>query len=104
MSKATQDSKNTETVTLDYPIKRDNEEIISVIVRKPLSGELRGLSLVDLLNMEVNALTKVLPRITQPSITEPEIRKLDPADLVQLGGAVSGFLVTKAAKEAFQPS
>lgn len=99
---APQQSPNQATVTLDEPIVRTNQTISELTLRKPMSGELRGVALVDLLNLEVNALRKVLPRITTPLITDVEVGRLDPADLVELGSTVAGFLVRKSVKaEAF---
>lgn len=82
-------------ITLDTPIQRGDTTITDVQLRKPQSGELRGLNLADVLQMDVNALTKLLPRITTPSLTEAEVCNLDPADLLQLGSKVTGFLMTK---------
>lgn len=86
-------------ITLDTPIKRGESEIKDISVRKPNSGELRGVSLTDLLQMEVTALHKVLPRITEPALTDVEVSGLDPADLFQLGTAVTSFLLPKAMKQ-----
>ena len=72
----------------------------TVTLRKPMSGELRGVTLVDLVQMDVLALRKVLPRISTPSLTDHEIGTMDPADLMACGVAVSGFLLQKSAKEA----
>ncbi len=88
----------TETVQLDAPLKRGEQQISEIQLRKPAAGELRGVALTELLQMDVGALTKVLPRITQPALTEPEVARLDPADLVQLGSVVTGFLLPKRAK------
>lgn len=92
------------TITLDTPIKRGDQSITSVTLRKPSSGELRGLNLTDLLQMDVNSLKKVLPRITSPILTEQDIDSLDPADLVDLGSSVALFLVKKANQEQPSPS
>lgn len=92
------------TITLDQPIKRGESEITSVELRRPASGELRGLNLTDLLQMDVAALQRVLPRITTPTLTEAEVSALDPADLLQLGSTVAGFLLPKAAKQAASPT
>ncbi|WP_313473941.1 phage tail assembly protein [Stutzerimonas kunmingensis] len=89
---------NEETVALDGPIVRGNQTISSLAIRKPMAGELRGVSLVDLMQMDVLALRKVLPRITMPALTDVEIGRMDPADLVQCGVAVSSFLLQKSAK------
>lgn len=93
-----------DAITLDEPLKRGEQTITSVTVRKPASGELRGVALSDLLNLEVNALIKVLPRVTSPSLTEQEVARLDPADLVQLGSKVAGFLLPKSVKAEASPT
>jgi hypothetical protein len=83
-------------VKLDTPLTRGNQVISKVGVRKPRSGELRGVSLVALLQMDVVALQTVLPRITVPTLTKPEVSALEPSDLLQLGTEVSNFLLPKA--------
>lgn len=87
----------TETVTLDCPIVRGDTSITEVSLRKPNAGTLRGTALQDLVTLDVNALAKVLPRITTPTLTEHDVYQLDPADLVQLGTTFLGFLAPKAA-------
>jgi hypothetical protein len=92
----TQDDPN--TLTLDTPLVRGNQTIEKITLRKPKSGELRGVSLSDLVSLDVVALSKVLPRISSPTLTEADIANIDPADLVQLGGMFAGFLMPKAVK------
>jgi hypothetical protein len=89
----------TTTVTLDQPIQRGSQEITQVELRKPSAGELRGVSLFDLVRMDVAAAQSVLPRITIPPLTRHEIDALDPADLFQLSAEVASFLSPKAAKQ-----
>ena len=86
------------TVTLDTPIKRGNTTIDTITLRKPASGELRGVQLVELLNMDVATLIKILPRISSPGITAPEAAGMDPADLLACGSKISGFLLQKSVK------
>lgn len=94
---------NTVDIDLDQPIKRGEQTISRIQVRKPGSGELRGCSLMDLMRMDVTALHTVLPRITTPTLTQHDVSRLDPADLTQLGTVVTNFLLPKAAKaEEFQ--
>lgn len=85
------------TITLDTPIKRGETEITSISLRKPAAGELRGLNLTDLLQMDVIAVTRVLPRISDPTLTEAEVSALDPADFTVLASEVAGFLLPKSA-------
>ncbi|RQP29570.1 phage tail assembly protein [Burkholderia ubonensis] len=86
------------THTLDTPLVRGDQTIATITLRKPKSGELRGVSLSDLVSLDVAALSKVLPRISSPTLTEADVANIDPADLVQLGGIFAGFLMPKAVK------
>jgi len=49
-------------------------------------------SLAALAQSDVDALIKVLPRMTFPSLTEHEVSRLDVSDLISLAGKVVGFL------------
>ena len=86
------------TVTLDAPIQRGDEQITRVTLRRPRSGELRGLRLSELLNSDVDALLALLPRITRPTLVAHELAALDPADLTQMAGEVASFLLPKGAR------
>lgn len=92
------DNPNLKTVDLDEHIKRGNTVIESIDIRKPSAGELRGVSLMDVAQMDVSALRKVLPRITSPSLTDAEIGNLSLSDIMQCGVIVAGFLLTKQQK------
>lgn len=89
---------NPHVVTLDAPIKRGDTLIESVTLIKPNAGTLRGVSLAALAGSEVDALIKVLPRMTYPSLTESEVNALELSDLVELAGKVIGFLSPSAAR------
>ncbi|EPH0095053.1 phage tail assembly protein [Pluralibacter gergoviae] len=86
------------TVTLETPLKRGEQFIDSITLIKPTAGTLRGVSLAALAGSEVDALIKVLPRITSPSLTEQEIATLDLPDLIALAGEVVGFLSPTSAQ------
>lgn len=82
-------------VDLDVPVRRGETAIDKVQVRRPSAGELRGVNIVQIGQMDVAALIKVLPRVTQPSLTEAEVAALDPADFTAVGAELAGFLLTK---------
>lgn len=90
-------------IVLDEPIIRGTQQITELKLRKPKAGELRGVSLSDLLSLDVAAIIKVVPRISIPSINEAEARAMDPADLVQVGAKISSFLLKKSLKEELSP-
>lgn len=93
---------NTATITLDAPIKRGEQVIEHVTVAKPNAGALRGLSLYNVMQMDVTTLTTLLPRITNPTLTEADIKAMDVADILSLGSEVTSFFV-KAADKADSP-
>lgn len=88
--------KTTAVIELDEPIKRGDTEITSVTVRKPNSGALRGVRLQALLEMDVNYMTEVLPRITTPTLTKDEIGAMPPGDLLSMSIEVVNFLLPKS--------
>lgn len=59
-------------VTLQTPVKRKDDQIKKVTLRQPSAGELRGLSLARLMQMDVSAIITVVPRISQPILDEAE--------------------------------
>lgn len=84
------------TVTLDAPILRGEQTIAFLQLRKPKAGELRGLSLVDVGQLKVDALIKLLPRITVPPITEAEAGNMDLCDQLAIGAEIGSFLLQKS--------
>ncbi|MGZ9712536.1 phage tail assembly protein [Glaciimonas sp. GNP009] len=97
-------STNHVTVILDEPLQRGDTVITEIQLRKPKAGELRGVSLVDVANLDVMALQKVLPRITQPILTMQDVNNLDLADLMAIGAEVAYFLAKKADRNMVSPT
>lgn len=89
-------SKDPNYVPLDEPIRRGEQIIEGVTLRKPRSGELRGVQLAQLMQLDVASLQTVLPRITSPTLTAHDVSNLDPADLLSIAGVMAGFFLTKA--------
>lgn len=90
-------------ITLEVPIQRGEQSITAITLRKPDAGSLRGIKLMDLLQMDVGALSTLLPRITSPALTPADVGKLDPVDLISLGTEVSTFFVPRKDR-ASQPA
>ena len=89
-------------IALNTPIARVGGPLTCFTLRKPLAGDLRGLSLQDLMTGDVSAIIKVLPRVSQPFITEPEAAALEADDIAEIGGAVMGFFMSPAQKAMIQ--
>ena len=87
-------------VTLEAPVIRGEQTIETIELRRPQAGELRGLSLIDLIQMDVSAIIKLVPRISSPSLLEQEVSALEPQDLVSIAAEISLFLAPKSLQEA----
>lgn len=87
-------------VPLDTPIMRGETQIDELQLRKPRVGELRGLSLVDLGQLNVDSLTKLIPRIAIPVVTEAEVANMEPADLLACGAEIGSFLLQRSQRAA----
>lgn len=75
----------------------------SFALRRPKSGELRGLTMAALAQLDYAALETLLPRITTPILHKHEVAATEPADLMQFGEEVLDFLLPKAARPVSLP-
>lgn len=85
-------------ITLQSPVQRKDETIDQIHLRRPAAGELRGLSLAQLMQMNVDAILKLVPRITAPALLEHEVAALDPVDFSAIAQEVVGFFFSEAQK------
>lgn len=99
MSKA-----NLKSVKLQNPIVRGETKITEVTLREPKSGELRGLSMIELIQLQFEAVATLLPRISNPPLIEDEVSDLAPADFLKLSTEVADFLLPQEAKQASPPA
>lgn len=90
----------TVAVPLQTPIVRKAGTIDTVTIMRPRVGDMRGLLLAEILQMKVETIAKLLPRITVPTLIAAEVEDLDPADLVALSIEVAAFLAPKSAMES----
>ncbi|PSD45756.1 phage tail assembly protein [Stenotrophomonas maltophilia] len=96
----TDEAADPNVIVLETPIQRGEQVIRSIRLRKPNAGELRGLKLHELAQMDVTALVTLLPRISQPLLTQHDASRLEPADLVEIARVIGGFFEPKASKES----
>jgi hypothetical protein len=96
------DSSKFATITLMEPIMRGETKIDSLTLRKPGSGELRGLNLQNIYSLDVGTILTIVTRCSDPVLTSEEADGLDPADLMEIGGALKGFFMTAAERTAME--
>lgn len=83
------------SVTLDEPVIRGEQKIAELGLRRPRSGELRGLSMIDIVQLKIDAIHELLPRITVPPLTLPEVHAMSVADLFTISTKVADFFIPK---------
>ncbi|OTP93147.1 hypothetical protein B6D16_08175 [Gilliamella apicola] len=83
---------NIKKITLKTGITSGKSTINELTIRKPLTGDLRGVKLLEFIDLDIDSLAKVLPRITTPSIAEHEVFNLDLIDLSEITKEVINFL------------
>lgn len=91
MVTAIKDQRETRIATLATPIIKDDVEVTSIEIRKPNSGNLRGLSLIDVCEMKFEAGEVLLPRIS--SLNERDLLNLAPENWAPLLTTVASFFV-----------
>lgn len=83
--------ENKKEVTLSTPIKRGEKEITTLVLTEPNYTALKGVKMFDLLQSDVEAVGKILPRISEPSLTSAEIAKMSAKDFLKISVAVATF-------------
>lgn len=86
---------NLTKVTLVVGIQRGDKAIKELTLRRPKAGELRGLKILELVNLDTQALMTFLPRITMPPIITEELNQLDLADFMTLATEAISFFSPK---------
>ncbi len=89
----------TQTLKLNKPIIRGENQVTEITLHAPNVGAMRGVSMRALLDLHVDALLPVLPRISDPKLTEQEVEKLDPSDLLQAGVLVASFFLPESEQQ-----
>ena len=84
-------------ITLSTPVSLGGAEVTELNLRRPTAGELRGVKLLDLCQMETGAVCKVLTRISSPGLSDADTARLDPADLMAIAAEIVAFLEPRAA-------
>lgn len=85
-----------ETISLETPIRRGDQVITQISLRKPKARELRGLQVQSLVQGDVNAVMALVPRISVPPLVAQEVEDLSIEDLGVISGVVLGFFMSKA--------
>lgn len=90
----------TATVKLETPIKRGESEITAFTLRKPMGGDLRGLTIQSLTQSDYNAIRTLVPRIATPQLLETDFDTMSAADVAAFAGEILAFFMTSEQQAA----
>ena len=82
-------------IELETPLQRGDQSIDTITLRKPVTGELHGFNMVEIIQMSISALHLLLPRITTPVLSKVEIAALDLVDLAKIAAEISHFFTSQ---------
>lgn len=80
-------------IKLTEPIHRGETTIDSLLLRRPNGLSIGALSMLELARMDGDTITSLLPRISEPTITDIEAIGMGGGDLFKIGRRVSDFLL-----------
>lgn len=81
------------SVNLSEPVTIDGVECTAIELRKPRAGEMRGLKLTEVLQMDAMTMIKLLPRISNPPLSEAQVANLEAEDFTELATKTVLFFV-----------
>lgn len=90
----------TKTVTLAQGILRGDNRIADITVRKPLTKQLRGVSISRLIEMNADDWQIVLPRVTTPKVDKVDFAQMTVTDFTKLCSAAAELMFEDAEAEA----
>lgn len=90
------------TVPLETPLDRAGGQLTELRFRKPVSGDLRGMSIAKLGQLDYDEQRKLLPRISLDTLIAEEVDRLSVADQLEISGVLTDFLVPKRRMAEFQ--
>ncbi len=65
-------------------------------LRKPMPGDLRGLKLLDVIQMDTSAVSALVPRIAMNGFTAQHFYQLEPGDLLEVMTEVATFFTKES--------
>jgi hypothetical protein len=78
-------------VRLSSPLQFGDQSIDILSLRRPTAGDMRGIKLRDIIDMDVSTICILAERISLTPLAPSQLKDLDPADLLQLSVTISNF-------------
>jgi Phage tail assembly chaperone proteins, E, or 41 or 14 len=90
------------TVKLSQPLAIDGKEVDHVVLHRPRPGELRGLSLISVLQMDFNTMIRLIPRVSEPSLNGCAVATMQVVDFVKFATEIVLLFVPNEERDALR--
>jgi hypothetical protein len=84
-------SAKTVNVTMAVPFEKNGDTVTCVELRKPCAGDLRGLTLTEVVSMDFTSCGTLLTRIS--NLNERDVLNLEPENLTPLLIEIANFFI-----------
>lgn len=84
------------TLTLSKPLTSGTDTVKELTLRRPTAGDLRGIKLQGIADMDVNTVLTLLPRLCTTPLAPSAVNDLDPADMMAVCEVLAGFFVASS--------
>lgn len=81
-------------IKLTKPLTFGETTTTELILRRPTAGDLRGIKMQAIGELEVDTVLKLAQRLSTTPLAPTTLDDLDPADLLVLGAEIAGFFAT----------
>ncbi len=89
---------NKTVVELEQPIIQGETKITQLTLRKPSAGELRGIKLMQLMELDPDAFFQLIPRICTPVVTIGQLHSMDSTDFLEVMAKITNMLEKKSSQ------
>lgn len=91
------------TIALTTPIPYGDKTLSEFVFRTPRAGDLRGLKLAGLSEMDVSLVLDLAKRLSNDAITDAQLAELSPYDLIKVTEGLFGFFTPPAGASPMTP-
>lgn len=92
------------TVTLHDPIPYGSGTLAEIKIRRPTTGDLRGVKVAQMHDFDFGILQDILPRISLQPLTAQQVGSISLPDGMELMMVISGFFVRPRADTPSPPT
>lgn len=92
------------TISLSTPLVFGKQEISALELRQPTAGDLRGIKLTAIMDLDVSTILTLTARISLTPMPTATLDAMSPADLANLSAGIADFFNPAPTTETASPT